>query len=582
MAITKNFLMLIFMATALSGRAMEVINPPAPATNIAFENNIRLVFMGRTGAGKSTLINAFYNYAKKVKWNDHPKLFPIPTEFQHCNVVEYQGRNAENHTAGQREAVTQEPSEYVSRGQSFVISLIDCPGMADPRGPEQDIINTTKISEFMKRVGDFNAILIVLPVSVNRETIETKYFIEQVKTIIPVSAHNRIFIGVSFSTAEDANVIDFVRSVGLSVENMFYFDNYAISKNGYRVDLNVNLDGGDEDIDDPFGAQDGALNRLAQQKKVNDAKLVKQSWINSNQEFNRMLRKAKDLGKYTSADIARITEIKNSVKEKISEAYRKIESIEDGESKLVSAQARLSIAIENYNLALSSKNSADIEYQKAQIEKQSADALAGYENYSYPEECDTDRHNTNCLKCAQVCHEGCNLKYISDDATDHLTGCGSMSDNRCKVCHCYYDQHRHRFKAWRTVTQTRPIPGVSSQKSNANSNYDTWQQKCNSRAQDVNTKQQDKDSKNTILTDITDRLNCLKIEKDDLQRQIVELYVRLSQVSMSSIYFQIGEYYDLCIRNEPDITKRAKLNRDRAFYTEQVELFKRRMAQNNT
>ena len=38
---------------------------------------IHLIFMGKTGAGKSTFINTFYNFASGTKWDDFPKKFPI-------------------------------------------------------------------------------------------------------------------------------------------------------------------------------------------------------------------------------------------------------------------------------------------------------------------------------------------------------------------------------------------------------------------------------------------------------------------------------------------------------------------------
>ncbi len=359
MAITKNFLMLIFMATALSGRAMYVPNPTIPATN-----TIRLIFMGRTGAGKSTLINAFYNYAKKVKWNDHPKLFPIPTEFQHCNVVEYQARNAENHVAGQLAAVTQEPSEYVSRGEKLELSLIDCPGSADTRGFKQDLANTCMISKFLRDIGGFNAICIILPVTLNRDTAETKYFIEHIKAIIPAQAANRVFIGVSFGTSENDNIRDFVRSVGLPVENIFYFDNYALSKDGYSADLGLALDEMNEHIGDPFGAEDGAP-QLEKRRKIAQTKKVKQSWLSSNQEFNRMLRTAKELGIYSSNEMAQIAKVHLILSEKISEISLNIEALEACELEHTEAQRQFNLALQAYNFSLENKNSADIDFMSA-------------------------------------------------------------------------------------------------------------------------------------------------------------------------------------------------------------------------
>ena len=143
MQVPKKLLGFLFTALACSGIAMDSQS----------SNNIRLVFMGRTGAGKSTLINAFYNFALQVRWNDVPKHFPIPSEFQACTVKEYEGRKAEDHSHGQSASITQEPSEYVSQGNDFVLSLIDCPGGADTRGIEQDRTNIITIAQYMAKLG---------------------------------------------------------------------------------------------------------------------------------------------------------------------------------------------------------------------------------------------------------------------------------------------------------------------------------------------------------------------------------------------------------------------------------------------
>ena len=103
----------------------------------------------------------------------------------------------------------------------------------------------------------------------------------------------------------------------------------------------------------------------------------------------------------------------------------------------------------------------------------------------------------------------------------------------------------------------------------------------NTRTNDLNTKQKDRDNQNTILNDLKTHLDCLKKDREDLQHKIVELYVELGKVSMSSINFHIGEYFDLRIRNETEQDKKAKLMRDQAFYVEQVDLYKKRMAQNS-
>ena len=96
-----------------------------------------------------------------------------------------------------------------------------------------------------------------------------------------------------------------------------------------------------------------------------------------------MLRKAKDLGRYTSDDIKRISELKNSVLKKILEAFNKLDAIEQTAVKVQSAKGNLQRALDAYNVALHSKNSAGIALAQAQLDKQGADALELFETCEY-------------------------------------------------------------------------------------------------------------------------------------------------------------------------------------------------------
>lgn len=583
MKISKILILTFIWLWTCSLLGMEAIipQPSMPSAMIPVENQIKLVFMGKTGAGKSTLINAFYNFAQRVKWDD-PKYYVIPTEFQTCNVTEYQGRVVENFSRGQLNAVTQDPSEYISRNDKFVVSLIDCPGMADPRGIQQDITNTAKITEFINRVGGFNAICIVLPVTINRDTAETSYFIQQIKSIIPQTAHKHIFICVSYSTAENINIKDFVVSVGLPEDNIFYFDNFAISKDGYDADTNINLCSNDLDEDDPFADNNSNDH---QQKKIAKSCKARDSWLYSNKEFNKLLRKAKSVGRYTSDDMKSITKIKNSVTKKILKAYNKIEAIEKTETKIKDAEIKLNLAMQQYQIALDNKNSSEQAMLLANLEKQRTDALELFDTFEHKyKDKKAGGIHTTCNNCQVACHINCSLEYKGNDINDHLIGCSCMQNNSCTACPkgCPYSVHFHQQFIWKTETKKSKNAGVAQQQKNSKDNVNSWQKKVDNNKKEFSKKEQEKDKKDNILNDLNQRLLNLQNERKSLQQEIVELYVDLGKVSMSSINFHIGEYYDLCIRKETDRAKIAKLNKERDFYTEQVELYKQRTAQNNS
>lgn len=571
-----GFFFLVFMS--LSTYVMAMI---ADTNAIPRDNIIRLVFMGKTGAGKSTSINACYNFTKQKKWNDFPKLFPIPTEFQPCNVPHYQGRLVENHARGQLNAVTQDPSEYVASGNGYVVHLIDCPGMADPRGMEQDIENTNKIAKFLARVGDFNAIVIVLQSTTNRETTEEQYFIEQVKTIIPSSAYNRIFIVATYSNLPSENIINFAKSVGLPVENIFYFDNFALTKEGH-CDLNGICIGtiDDDDVGDPFAGGDVGHNQDEQKREI--ARRVNDTYPKSHKEFNRLIRTARSLGKHHTGEMAEICQLKQSATDKILEAYRKVESIEECATNLDAARHALQMAEEAYDRALENKNGVEGELLLAKAEKEAADALKTYEYYDEKSPVDSKGGpHTTCSECNVTCHEDCTITFQT--GCSHLTECTCITDGVCTVCpgKCPYSVHKHEYFVWKTETKRRDFDDNKHRQSSASANHDRLSNQLSAKTSDVSSKNQTKNSKSELFAEFNRRLEQLKQEKDCLQQAIVELYVQLSHVSISSINFHIGEYYDFKIRKEQDFVKRLKLNRDRQFYEEQVELYRERQ-RNNT
>lgn len=194
---------------------------------------VRIVFMGTTGAGKSTVVNAFYNFAQQVCWRDYPKLFPIPTDFQKCNVEKYIGKSAECHARGQLDGVTQSPVEYLVDGHDCRLHFIDCPGTGDPRGIMQDCRYAYVTAQFLRELVDFHAFCVVVKSTMNRQTIEDLYSLEQIKVVIPKKARDRIFVVVTHDSGSRENIPSFLRELDIPCENIFYFDNFGLTVEGY-------------------------------------------------------------------------------------------------------------------------------------------------------------------------------------------------------------------------------------------------------------------------------------------------------------------------------------------------------------
>jgi hypothetical protein len=557
-------------------------NANVSSSTIAEDKIIHLIFMGKTGAGKSTFINTFYNFVSGTKWDDFPKKFPICTKFQPCNIEEYEPKSklVENHDEGQFASVTQEPSEYLAKGKSFVVKLIDSPGAADTRGVDQDMLNADQIAKFIARTGQFNAICIVLPTTANRGTAEEKYLIEQLKTIIPTSAYKRIFILASHASSPSTDLENYVRSSNLPVENIFYFDNFGMSKDGYFDIKNINLSEeatNPEEIDeDPFSENISEVSNENSNRKI--VAKVKDSWLAGHKEFYRLLQKAQKLGKHSTNEMQQISEIKAKVTEKIFKAYLHIEALENTEIQVKKAQAALKAYEEEYTLSLNTKSAAEKEAAAAQIQKETAEAMDSYETYKVREAYTTSYHNTICLSCALDCHHNCGLNYVSEHYVDHLSGCACISNEFCNICpkKCSYKNHRHRYESYHEVSKKIENKLIMEQKLNAEKQFKAQKEKLDKKEKELNEKNSKKTSQQASVTDLTTVLNKLKKEKIALQDEIVKLYFELGQVSMASINFNIAEYYDTIIKQEKDLTKIEKLNRDRKLYIELVNLYEQK------
>lgn len=307
-------------------------------------NPIRLVFMGKTGMGKSTLVNAFYNFACDIKHDTHPKLFPIKTNFQNCNVALYKARDVEDLTHNQVCAVTQAPSEYVINNEFYSLSLIDCPGVADPRGVFKDENITKDIALYLHNSRYVHAICLVFCGSINRKTIEELYAIEQIKTLLPKDLQHRIFILLTHTNKVSQNAEDLIRSMNLPTDNIFAFDHLALSKEGYNAaqtddDINVEL---------------------------------KTTWTKSCEAFQCVVKKARTLGACSCSAFGLIHEAKELIGTYTKTMIKQNEEIELLAIRQEEARTNLRSATDEYRIALNEKNTAEQVLGDAQNEHATA------------------------------------------------------------------------------------------------------------------------------------------------------------------------------------------------------------------
>ncbi|CAG8492140.1 4435_t:CDS:2 [Dentiscutata heterogama] len=137
------------------------------AVSVASREEVNILLLGETGAGKSTFINAFANY---FKFN-----------------------SLDEAISGEINSSTQECEAYVFPvDENKVIRLIDTPGIGDTRGIEHDKKNFENILNCISQYDYLNGICILLKPNNARLNIIFKYCIQELLSHLHKSAKDNI------------------------------------------------------------------------------------------------------------------------------------------------------------------------------------------------------------------------------------------------------------------------------------------------------------------------------------------------------------------------------------------------------
>lgn len=150
--------------------------------------SLNILFLGKTGVGKSTLINLFYNH---IKDNDYanPRDIVIPllhgrTSYQ-VNVDEFKPYNLKLKTGGKSQ--TEEVHQYKVENKFHSVTLWDAPGFLDTEGNLKDLDNARKIARAMDGVPIHAVIVVLKAEDVSTQTWECKALINRIRLLLPQS-----------------------------------------------------------------------------------------------------------------------------------------------------------------------------------------------------------------------------------------------------------------------------------------------------------------------------------------------------------------------------------------------------------
>ncbi|CAF3681346.1 unnamed protein product [Rotaria socialis] len=161
----------------------------------------RFIVLGDTGAGKSSFINAFYNYCygthdpdSAFNGSQNSVQIAIPCKYWEDRRTKILGeeksteRDIEDQTKSQTLCCTTHTLEFSEREaqpHTFVIQLIDTPGFNDTEGVSKDDSNVYHIAKAVQDVAYLNGIIIVVNGSTSRLGTSFQHFMQLLHEVWP-------------------------------------------------------------------------------------------------------------------------------------------------------------------------------------------------------------------------------------------------------------------------------------------------------------------------------------------------------------------------------------------------------------
>ncbi|XP_015229036.1 PREDICTED: septin-5-like [Cyprinodon variegatus] len=165
------------------------------------ENKINktILLVGETGAGKSTMVNALFNYAVGVKFEDEV-WFQIVEGSKEGSV---EGEEQKSQTKSQTsDVIVYQIFGFEGQSLPFSLTIIDTPGFGSTRGFEEDISVSRRLFDLFRSedgVHEINAVGLVMKASDNRLNGRLRYIFNSVMSLFGKDLENNIVALVTHS-----------------------------------------------------------------------------------------------------------------------------------------------------------------------------------------------------------------------------------------------------------------------------------------------------------------------------------------------------------------------------------------------
>ena len=462
-----------------------------------YDNAYIILFIGKTGDGKSTAINALFNIIKGIKLEDKQRFILIPEL---------------NKKKGQAESQTDGIHlYYIKDCNKKPIIIIDTQGFGDTRGKKYDELTKEAFEyAFTKIIKHINLVCFIAKSTDCRLDILTKYIFCCATSLFSEDINqNFIFLTTFANRSTISNGPEFIASI--KSEPNFNDIIKNMNEKWYYSAESVSIL--DNDIDRITKYSFQQLTDLYEEKIKN----LKNININKSCQIIKNRNKIKTIIK----DIILIYHKIMNEKNKISDIDTKISEYE---TKLSDINYR----IENKKFQVDQVYIPDKDYHLDRI-KSDRDRRINYLDNQYEEKevrklkYDGGDH-TYCNYCERNCHEYC---YCIGSLFDRCT-IFPIFGNDCKYCGHHKSHHTiHGGSKWVNETERNKIDNYSKiQEEN-----DYYWKKYNEINDEYNSKMEEKNERQNELNKLNEEKNKLENEKNNYINNKTQLNSQIKKIT---------------------------------------------------
>ena len=350
----------------------------------------RMLILGETGSGKSTLINTMTNYLRDGSLKNLK--VAIPTMY--LKTTE-EFKNSEFDVKNNGKSQTKEPIEYKFNIDDEQICILDTPGLCDTEGLEKDNENLEKIVNSAIKIDKLSGIILVMNGTNSRVNNNIKHVLNKFNGFFPDSVMKNIIVVFTCCREETCNFKS-LDKLGIKPHKVIYMNNSAFSVDPRKYNLEAD-------------------------------QITNIEWNKSMEMSKNIVNELKSLSTTSTFEFAQMFKIRNSIKSKLHDSKLKIIELQKIQDEYQQA-----------------KNAADIHGATSEQ----------FKNYTIKKTVEkevfeeTPYHSTICGKCNKVCHSHCGLEEIKNkDNSSAISNCACFrSNNLCQECGCDPSTHYHDRK----------------------------------------------------------------------------------------------------------------------------------------